>query len=127
MFGTRGRQLQKCTLHCIQRNRFHLGKYSLKEVIVLFRVLFVQIFLKLSVANFVGSLITPVQRSVLLHCIIGEMYLTVKVIYIEFIRGSANVTLIMPIGFEDTMELTNEQIMANIKFTPTIKKGTINV
>lgn len=122
-----GRQLHKRTFDCIQTNSFHFGQYLFLEIVIFLGIRCIQIFLKLSIANFVCRFIPPVERSVLLNCIISEMDFSFEVEYIELVRSGPNVSFLIPICFEDSVQLTYHHVMSNIEFPSFVEKRSIYV
>ena len=68
-----------------------------------------------------------VLRIFFLHCVIGKMYLRVKVMNIELNRGGSNIALLIPVPAGDSEKIGNEHVVSDVEFAIVIEKRAIDV
>jgi hypothetical protein len=122
-----GGELHERTLHCIQANRLHFGQNPLLEVIVLLGVGSVEVFLELGIGEFIGGLMAAVERSKFLNCVVGEVYLPVEVEDVELVGSSADVSLLVPVGLEDPIQLADHHVVPDVEFALAVQERPIDV
>ena len=118
--------LHKHTFNRIQSNFLHLPNNLLLKFILI-PVNTIQICLKLPVWYFISRFVSSIQRSMFLHWIIGEMNLSVKIVYIELVWWSSDIALPEPIGFKYPVNLAYHHVMSDIKFSSFIEKWSIYI
>lgn len=83
--------------------------------------------MELGIGYFVGWLKAAVERRELLHCVVSQVDFPFKVEDVELVGGSPDVTLLVPVCLEDSIELADHHIMANVKLPLLVEKRTVDV
>lgn len=68
-----------------------------------------------------------IKRSILLNCVISEVYFPFEIVDIELVGSSPNIPLLVPIGLEHSIYLTYHHVVPNVEFTLTVQEGTVDV
>lgn len=68
-----------------------------------------------------------VEGSVLLDCVVGEVYFPFEVEDVELVGGSADVALLVPIGLEHPVELAYHHVVPDVELALTVEEGPVDV
>lgn len=63
----------------------------------------------------------------LLDCIIGKVYFRFEVGDVEFVGGCADVSLLVPVGPSNSVEIGDHHVVPNVEFTVIVEEGAVNV
>lgn len=83
--------------------------------------------MELCVGNLIGWLETTVKWCVFLDSVVGEMDFSLEVENIELIGSSSDVAFLVPVSFEDSVELADHHIVANIELSLLVKERSVDV
>lgn len=106
----------------------HSRQYHLLEVEPARAMKRVQILLKVSVAEFVAFLIAAVLRTVLLHCIVGQVHQVVTAVLDGVFEACGpDVALRIPVAFELAVDARHEHVVPDIELPPVIKERPLQI
>ena len=83
--------------------------------------------MELNIRNLIRRLILAVMWSLLLHSIVGQVDLSLKIVNIELVGGSANVSFLKPVCFEDSINLADHHVVPDVELPPLIEERPINI
>jgi hypothetical protein len=83
--------------------------------------------LELFIGNLIVRFISMIFWVSLLNCIIGKVYLRLKVGDVELVGGCADVSLLIPIGASYSVEIGYHHVVPYVEFTVVVEEGTVYV
>lgn len=106
---------------CISAHLLHFRQDLLPKVVLLPSVSPIQIPLKLLITDLIKGLKLMVVGVAFLHCIVGEMYLGLKVADVELIGGGADVALFVPVCAGDSEEVGDHHVVADVELAVVVE------
>ena len=121
------RNLGKYAPDRVSAHLLHFRQDLLPKVVLLPSVSPIQIPLKLLITDLIKGLKLMVVGVAFLHCVVGEMYLWLKVADVELIGGGADVALFVPVCAGDSEEVGDHHVVADVELAVVVEQGAVDV
>lgn len=120
-----GRDFQAHAFSCVSGHLLHSRQNLSLEIVLFVLVGRIQIPLKFFIRKLVEWLIPMILWESFLNSVIREMNLWLKVVDVEFVAGSANISFAVPVSPQDAVEVGDQHVVANIEFAVVVEEGPI--